>query len=131
MRTWLSDLVLGAAAVIVISLLYVRGMAVTKCITAILFSFRTGKRGDHATLNTCTGWVRHAARFSERRTYTFILDSRLSKGEAAVALLDKDKRELLRLNRSLTTASIELYPQEKYYLRWDFQHATGTCGLRW
>lgn len=130
MNVWLYCL-FGAVAVVIIYLLYSRGIAVTKSIAAILFSFHTGKGGDRATLNACTGWVRHVVRFQESRTYTFVLDNRLSKGDAAVSLLDGDQRELLRLNRYLTIGSAELCRKSKYYLRWDFKGATGACTLYW
>lgn len=99
MKTWLYFLTAGSAVCLVVYLLYCRGIAVTKRITAVLFVFRTGKNGDRASLNSCTGWVRRVGRFRASGIYTFTLDCQLSKGDAAVSLLDKDKRELLRLDR--------------------------------
>lgn len=121
----------GAMAVVFIYLLYSRGIVVTKSIVALFFAFRTGKGGDRAKLNSCTGWVRHMVRFRESRIYTFVLNSRLTRGEAAVSLLDRNKRELLRLDRQLTVGSAELDRKSKYYLCWDFKSATGTCALHW
>lgn len=71
----------------------------TKRITAVLFVFWKGKNGDRVSLNSCTGWVRRVEKFRASGIYTFTLDCQLSKGDAAVLLLDKDKRELLRLDR--------------------------------
>lgn len=112
-------------------LLYRQGFAVTKSIAAVLFIFRPGKQADSASLNSCTGWVRHAGRFQRSGIYAFCLDCRLSSGSAAVSLLDDHKRELLRLSRENSVGEIELNGAARYYLRWDFQHATGTCELRW
>lgn len=118
-------LALGA----VIYLLYSQGLAVTKCIAAVLFAFRPGRDADRANLNSCTGWVRHMGRFHQGRTYEFSFEARLSKGEAEVSLLDRDKRPLLKLNRQSPAGTIKL--EERCYLRWDFQNATGQCELSW
>lgn len=112
-------------------LLYREGLAVTKSIAAVLFVFRPGKQGDSVSLNACTGWVRHVGRFRESRTYTFQLDCRLSKGSAEVVLLDRQKRELLRLSQGSPAGEIELSGNGRYFLCWEFQSATGNCELRW
>lgn len=119
-----------AAGAAFIFLLYRRGFVVTKCITAVLFVFWTGKDGDHTSLNSCTGWIRHMGRFRENRVYVFHLDCQLSRGDAQVTLLDSEKRELLRFDRNHTTGTIELNGK-RYYLRWEFENATGTCRLCW
>lgn len=118
-------LALGA----VVYLLYRRGLAVTKSIAAVLFLFRPGRDADRAKLNSCTGWVQHMGRFRRGRTYDFSFEAWLSKGEAEVSLLDRDKRPLLKLNRQSPTGTIKL--EERYYLRWEFQNATGQCELSW
>lgn len=120
-------LALGA----VIYFLYSRGLAVTKCIAAVLFVFRPGRDADRAELNSCSGWVRHVGRFHQGRTYEFSFEARLSKGEAEVSLLDRDKRPLLKLNRQSLNGRITLTESGRYYLRWDFQNATGQCELSW
>lgn len=112
-------------------LLYRQGLMVTKSIAAVLFVFRPGKHGDSLSLDTCSGWVRHRGRFREGRIYTFQLDCRLSKGSAVVTLLDRRKRELLRLNQDSPAGEIELSGNGRYFLRWEFQKATGNCELRW
>lgn len=131
MRLWLGFTALGAMMIAATHLLCRRGIAVTKRIAAVLFVFRTGKNADRVSLDSCTGWVRHAGRFRESGIYTFTLDCQLSKGNAAVSLLDGKKRELFRLDRHVTTGTAELHRGERYYLRWDFQSATGTCALLW
>lgn len=112
-------------------LLYREGLMVTKSIAAVLFVFRPGKQGDSVSLDACIGWVRHVGRFRESRTYTFQLDCRLSKGSAVVTLLDRQKRELLRLSQDSPAGEIELSGNGRYFLRWEFQSATGNCELRW
>lgn len=112
-------------------LLYRQGFAVTKCVAAVLFVFRPGKQSDRVSLDSCTGWVRHAGRFRQSGTYEFCLDCQLSKGGAELILLDRQKRELLRLNQSKATGEIKLEKSARYYLRWEFKNATGRCELRW
>lgn len=120
-------LVLGA----VIYFLYTQGLAVTKSIAAVLFVFRPGRDADRVKINSCTGWVRHMGRFRQGRTYEFSFEARLSKGEAEVSLLDRDKRPLLELNRQSPNSRITLTESGRYYLRWNFQNATGQCELSW
>lgn len=111
--------------------LYIKGLAASKNIRAILYVFRPGKNADKATLNSCTGWVRHAGRFHGNRTYEFTFDCQLSKGDAEVFLLDKKQRQLLKLTRQFPTGRAELTWKNRYYLRWEFKNATGNCELHW
>ena len=107
------------------------GIATTKSISAILFVFQPRKNRDKATLDSCTGWVRHIGRFYESKTYTFILDAQLSKGDVEVLLLNQKKQPLLKLNRQFLSQTINLDGKSRYYLRWEFKHASGTCELCW
>lgn len=112
-------------------LLYREGLVVTKRIAAVLFVFRPGKGRDSASLNSCSGWVRPACRFRQSGTYQFCFDCPLSKGSVVVTLQDRQKRELLRLSRENPAGEIKLNGNDRYYLRWEFQNATGNCELRW
>lgn len=111
---------------------YWGAVAVVKCIRAVVFTFHPGRDGNKATLTSCTGWVRHMARLYENRTYTFVLNARLAKGDAEVVLLDKNKQPLLKLTPQTPTHTITLDAAENnYYLRWEFKRASGSCELRW
>lgn len=112
-------------------LLYRRGIAVSKRIRAVLFLFQPGSSMDRVTVDSCTGWVRHAGRFCEGRSYVFSLDTQLSAGEAEVLVLDGGKRPLLQLDRHTPAAAVKLDGPGGYFLRWTFRHATGKCELRW
>ena len=112
-------------------LLYCRGLAVTKCIAAVLFVFRPGRDADRADLNSCTGWVRHAVRLHQGRAYEFSFKARLSNGSAEVLLLDRKKSPLLHLNGQSPTGTINLEESGRYYLHWEFQNTTGQCELHW
>lgn len=116
---------------VVIYLLYSHGIAVSKSIAAIIFVFRPGRSADKATLDSCTGWAEHVGRFHESRTYEFYLDARLTKGNAEVILLDREKNRLMKLNRQSPAYKIALDAKNRYYLRWEFKSATGKCELRW
>ncbi|MBD5148027.1 MAG: hypothetical protein HDT19_04485 [Oscillibacter sp.] len=129
MTLW--PLIFAAAAVSVAAVLYRRGAAITRSIVAVLFVFRPGRDGDRVSLNACTGWVRHAGRFARGRTYTFTLDTALSQGGAEVLLLNGKKHPLLQLNRECPSGRARLDEKGRYCLRWEFQHATGKCELRW
>ena len=126
-------LILGISTAIgiLIYLLHRQGFAVTKSIAAVLFVFQPGKRGGRASLNSCTGWVRHRGRFRKSWIMKFCFDCRLSSGDAEVVLLDSQKRELLRLNRHQSTGELKLDGTARYYLQWEFHRATGICELHW
>lgn len=111
-------------------LLYGRGLTATKNIRALLFVFRPGKASDCFTLDACTGWVRHRVRFREGRTCAFTLDARLTRGDVECLLLDRDKRPLLKLTPQSPAGEARL-EAGRYFLRWAFQKASGTCALRW
>ncbi len=119
------------AVVAVIYILYCQGFAVLKRTAAIMMVFRHGKNADKAAFDSCTGWLKHAGRFHESKTYEFVLDIQLSKGDVEVILLDRKKRELMKLDQQSLTGKIDLDAGNKYYLRWEFKGATGKCELRW
>lgn len=131
MSEWLYAAVLAAVVCVVIYLLYCKGFGVLKSTTAILFVFRRGKKAHKATLDSCTGRVKYVGRFRESKVYEFTFDAQLSKGNVEVTLLDKKKQELLKLSRQSSFGKIEIDAKNKYYLRWDFKGATGTCELHW
>lgn len=119
-----------AAIVILMIVLYRQGFAASKNIRAILFVFLRRKRRDHATLNSCTGWVRHRIPIRHAQTYVFRFNCQLSRGKAEVILLDSQKRELLHLNRYQTVRQVSL-DENSYSIHWVFQNATGRCELLW
>ncbi|MCH5280127.1 MAG: hypothetical protein J1E61_01560 [Lachnospiraceae bacterium] len=129
------DILLSIAIVVavfaVIYILYCQGFAVLRRTAAIIFVFRHGKNADRATLDSCTGWVKHVGRFRESKTYEFFFDAQLSKGNVEVILLDRKKQQLMKLNPQSIICKIELDARNRYYLCWEFKDATGKCELRW
>ena len=128
---WTYTPILIAVLCIGLYLLYSQGIAVTKSIAAIVFMFWPGKDSDRATVDSCNGWVRHAGRFRESRTYEFVLYAEMSKGDVEVFLLDAERRPLLKLTQWRPAGSITLDGRSRYYLQWEFRSATGKCELRW
>ena len=94
---------------------YFRSIAISKSIVAILFVFRPGRDADKATLDSCTGWVKHMGRFRESRTYEFTLDGQLSKGDVEVTLLDAKKEPLMKLNQQSPVGKIDLDAKNRYF----------------
>ena len=115
----------------VIYILYCQGFAVLRRTVAIIFVFRHGKNADKATLDSCTGWVKHVGRFRESKTYEFFFDAQLSKGNVEVILSDRKKQQLMELTPQSPACKIELDARNRYYLRWEFKGVTGKCELRW
>lgn len=111
--------------------LYFRSMIETKSIAGVLYAHCPGRNADRLTLNSCTGWVRHIGYFPESGMYVFTFEKQLSRGTAEVALLDREKRPLMRFGSQCPAGSIELDAKRGYSLRWDLEGATGKCELRW
>lgn len=111
--------------------LYLRSLMESKSVAAVLYAHRPGRAADRLTLDSCTGWVRHAGYFPESGTYAFTLDTRLSRGTVEVKLLDREKRPLMRFSPQSPTGKIALDAKGRYYLRWELKGATGRCELRW
>lgn len=107
------------------------GATVTKSIAAVLFVFRRSKNADNVSVSSCTGWVRHALRLQEGKTCEFHLDAQSPKGDIAISLLDGKKQTLLRITPYLPDGSIRLSGSVRYYLHWEFKHASGKFALSW
>lgn len=121
----------AVTALSVIYLSYRRGWLITKRTRAVLFCFRPGKARDKVTLNSCSGWVRHAVQFQEKRKYAFTFDGQLSNGTAEAVLLDRQKRVILHLDPTSPKGTAALEPGCRYFIRWSFHSATGKCALHW
>lgn len=111
--------------------LYLQSVMVSKSIAALLFVFRPGRDADRLTLDSCTGWVKHIGYFPESGTYTFTLDTHLSKGTVEAALLNREKRQLMRLSPQCPAGGLDLDAGNRYSIRWELSGVTGHCELRW
>ncbi len=131
MEIWLYPAIAILVFCMAVHWLYAQGIAVSKSVAAVLFVFRPGKNADRVTLNSCTGWVRHAGRFRESRIYEFTFTAQLSSGHVEAVLLDRAKQPLLTLDSRRPAGTIKLEGESRYYLHWNFTNASGTCGLRW
>ena len=110
---------------------YRQGFLTSKRIAAALFIFRRSENGESATVDSCSGSLRHTVRFPESRSYQFHFHGGLSKGDVEIVLSDAKKQPLLRLNRCAPTGVVKLDKNNKYFLRWEFRKATGRCELSW
>ena len=127
MKIWICLPILFAVSY----LLYDKGILIVRRTAAIMIVFQRGRNTDNATLTSCHGWLKYVRKFDESRTYEFSLDTQLSDGNAEVTLLDKEKRQLIKLNQQSPVGRIDLNAKTKCYLRWEFKNATGKCELRW
>lgn len=110
---------------------YRQGFLTSKRIAAALFVFRRSENGESATVDSCSGSLRHTVRFPESRSYQFHFHGGLSKGDAEIVISDAKKQPLLRLNRCAPTGVVKLDKNNKYFFRWEFRKATGRCELSW
>ena len=87
---------------------YRQGFLTSKRIAAALFVFRRSENGESATVDSCSGSLRHTVRFPESRSYQFHFHGGLSKGDAEIVISDAKKQPLLRLNRCAPTGVVKL-----------------------
>ena len=79
----------------------------------------------------CTGSVSRVLRVKESGTYTVTLDSRLSKGSVRFLLLDGAKAPVLVLNPEKEQGGIYLEHGKRYFVRMEFDHASGDSRACW
>ena len=107
--------------------LYSQGYMVFKSISAVAFIGST--RGNSARFTSCSGYMKRVIKFKADGTYTFVLDTELSKGDMSVELLDFTKQKIMQLNCSKRSDSITVEKKKKYYLVINFRSATGKYTL--
>ena len=113
----------------IIYLLYINGYLVTNAKRAVVFV--GSMRGNKATFSSCTGYIKRIVRFKVNKTYTFTLETELTKGEMTVDLLDSNKQEIICLNSYNRSATIAVEKYKRYYLVFRFKSATGKYVLNW
>lgn len=107
--------------------LYNMGYMVINSKSAV--SYVGSTKGTGATFTSCNGYIKRIIRFKEEKTYTFILNAELSKGDMSVELLDAAKHKIMCLTRSDPSAVIDVVKNKKYYLVVNFKSATGRYSL--
>lgn len=93
--------------------LYNMGYMVINSKSAV--SYVGSMKGNGATFTSCSGYIKRIVRFKEDKTYTFILDAELTKGDMSVELLDSAKQKIMCLNRFNPSAVIDVAKNKKYY----------------
>ena len=114
---------------VIFYLLYINGYLVTSAKRAVLFV--GSLRGNKATFSSCTGYMRRIVRFRSSRTYRFLLDAELTKGEIVIELLDAARQQVVRLNSRSSSAAVSVEKGKRYYLVFHFQSASGKYTLSW
>ena len=112
--------------------LYTQGLMVINTKRAVMFmgSIR-GKSDCKAKFTMCSGSMKRVIRFEEDRTYNFSLNSKLTKGEMEVKILDSSKQPVITLSSSNSEAQLDADKKQRYYLVFLFKSATGSYELSW
>lgn len=121
--------VMGFGMGLVMLALYRSGWMVLSQKTAL--TFVGGRRGKSAHFSRCSGELRRVLRPGASRSYTFLLECRLSDGEMQVLLLGPGKTELLCLSAGQACGSASLEKNKGYILVLRFLSATGRYTLNW
>ena len=109
--------------------LYINGYFVINAKRALVYVGSMG--GRKASFTSCTGYTKRVVTFRETKTVNFHFDLELSKGEAAMELLDASKNCILRLDSSSLHAQIPIEAKKRYYLVFHFKSASGHYLLTW
>lgn len=112
--------------------LYIYGYMVINAKRAVMFvgSIR-GYDSCKASFSSCDGYMKRVMRFTESKTYHFALESELTKGAMSVEILDAGKQKVLELNSIHPGDSLDVQKNERYYIIFRFQMASGKYELRW
>ena len=102
---------------------------VTSAKTAV--SFVGSLRGNKAAFSSCNGYMKRIVRFKEDKSYSFVLEAELTKGEITVELLDSAKQPIMCLSSNNPRAALALEKNKRYYLVFRFSSATGKYTLSW
>ena len=79
----------------------------------------------------CTGFASRVLRVQESGSYSFDLDAVLSKGTVRFTVLDAKKNPLLTLTPEQNRGNAILENGQRYHIRMDFDHASGTTKASW
>ena len=120
--------VIGFAALAALFLLlYERGYMTINSKSAATFIGSPG--GTGARFTSCSGSIKRIVRFKEDGTYTFFLDTDLTKGHVSIELLDTHKHPLMQLDPAHPRGSVTAERGKKYLLITRFRSATGRYSL--
>ena len=128
--TWY-HIVLVVACLIGSWILYDRGYLIVKSKRAMTFIGSRVKNGFAFQFSGCTGYVGRVLRVKEKGTYTVSMDAKLTKGEVRFLLLDSGKTPLLTLMPDYPQGGVYLEPGKRYYIRMEFDHASGDSKAQW
>ena len=111
----------------IFAIAYDRGYMAVKSYSAVMFV--GSSKGNSAKLTCCNGYLKRIVRFKEDGSYTYRLDTELSRGEVSVELMDPAKEKIMHLDRSKSSAAVMVEKRKKYYLIIRFRSATGRYAL--
>ena len=114
---------------IVFYLLYINGLLSIQSKRAVLYI--GSLKGNSARFSSCTGYSKRVIRFRDSRTYCVFFDSKLTKGDVSVEILNPAKQTVVCLDCNTPNGSINAEKGKRYYLLICFQSATGRYTLSW
>ena len=79
----------------------------------------------------CSGELKKVAKFRKSKEYKFHLDAGLADGSVSIELLDKEKQVVMCLTPESPEGTITVEKNQRYYLVYKFENATGTYELTW
>lgn len=117
---------------IVCYVLYLQGFLTTNCKIALMYmgSIR-GNDSCKASFKSCSGYMKRVIRFRESKSYRFVLNAELEKGELEVKILNSSKEPVMILNGTHPSAMVEMDKNRRYYLIFSFKSASGNYEFRW
>ena len=128
-------LVLVAAVLVLIYVLYQNGIGVLNSKAALLYRGfpRWGKyknciRGDFAS---CHGTIRRVVRLAPGRTYCFDFSGRVSKGAVQVEIRNRQGQMLALLDLQHPCEDVTAEPPGRLYVTTRFTKADGSYALSW
>lgn len=117
---------------VVFYVLYINGYLITGSKSAKVYVGKNrGKNAFWANFVSCSGEMKHVARFRRDGIYRFKLNGGVTTGSVAVELWDKEKNVLLRLTPEQPEGTVEVDRKKRYYMVYQYASATGSYELTW
>ena len=114
-------------------LLYSNGYMYTQSKTAMVFKGdgKGQKNRMGFSFTRCNGHVSRVLKIREGGLFRFDLDADLSAGGVQFQVLDGRKQPVLTLNPDTVRGRLQLEKGQRYFVKMQFIHTSGTCAASW
>lgn len=122
-----------SVTLILLYLLYSNGYLIMQSKRAATFTGdgKGQKNRMGFSVTKCSGWASKVLKVKGDGIYRFALDTALSAGTVQFQVLNRDKQPVLTLNPDTVRGRVRLEKGQRYFVKLQFIHTSGTCAASW